>query len=115
MRLKDIVIAQENKLPILLADGSRWLVVDVGIYSLPDGVACYTTKPYRLFPLDGQNGGQPKSVGESEIVGFAPEAEAAEEPPFKVTGFSRCTPRCSATPPEYPHPCFFHLWPGRVL
>ena len=55
MRLADLVVAKENRLPVALTDGSRWLVGDIAHFFEKDGALhFYSEKAITLIPMDGQ-------------------------------------------------------------
>lgn len=85
MRLADLRIAMDNKLPVVLKEDESlpWLVMDIGYRVVGNTVFCPGENAIALVPLEG---GKIKRVGESEIVGLAELEE--DEDDFKVTGFS---------------------------
>ena len=76
MRMVDVVFALRKKVPVHLGDGLPWQVVDI------NPLAREST---RLYPLAGQNDGQPRNVGEAEIKGFC---SLQREKPSPVSGLS---------------------------
>ncbi len=70
MKSSEIVTACKNELPVVLEDGLAWEVVDIAYETYGNEIARYTKKPITLRPLEGQNDGQFKRVGESEIKGL---------------------------------------------
>ncbi len=83
MKSSEIVTACKNELPVVLEDGLAWEVVDIAYETYGNEIARYTKKPITLRPLEGQNDGQFKRVGESEIKGLPRCAAPTEYPPWR--------------------------------
>lgn len=70
MTLTEAIAACKNKIPVQLADGTVWLVASVDDRTV-GGQGVPVPNAVTLIPLQGQNNGQPKHVGESEIERYS--------------------------------------------
>ncbi|HVR75274.1 MAG TPA: hypothetical protein VMT52_13135 [Planctomycetota bacterium] len=70
MTATEAIAACKNKIPVQLADGTVWLVASVDD-RIVGGQGVPVPNAVTLIPLQGQNDGQPKHVGESEIERYS--------------------------------------------